>query len=143
MSSNEQPTKTNYLRRILGAILCLLPLEAAVASLIVGLFGQQRPFFPDWHIVASEITAIAIALFNLYLSLIRPWIHQLIHRSREGYRYISGAPMVGNILVVVGVVAGFGSIGIALLAIVATILNTGDSLWFLIWTWKDKSLWDR
>jgi hypothetical protein len=140
MFSNEQPTRTNYLRRILGVILCLLPLEIAFASLIFGLLGKQ---YGVHYAVRGAIAAIVIACFNCYLSFGRPWIHWIIHRSREGYRHISILPGIGTVIAVIAVVFGFGSIDIALLVLLATALDTGGSLWFLFSTWKDKSLWDK
>jgi hypothetical protein len=140
MFSNEQPTGTNYKRRILGVILSLLPLEIAIASLLFGLITHKESKFSGIKFVYA---GTLFAALNFYLHFFRPRLHKLINRSMEKYRNVSGLPLIGELLVTIGTLHGFGSVGTALLGIFATVLNTGGSLWFLIWTWKDKSLWDR
>jgi hypothetical protein len=88
------------------------------------------------------IPAVLLAMFNFYLSAVRPAIFHLRHGSMESYRHVSVFPCVGTLLVVVGGILGFGEVVWALVGIAAMLLDTGGSFWFLIATWKDTSFWD-
>ena len=48
------------------------------------------------------LAAAAVALFNLYLSLVRPAIFHLRHGLIKQYHHVSGIPAVGTFLVVAG-----------------------------------------
>lgn len=60
----------------------------------------------------------------------------------EGYRYISGFPAIGTILVLMSVYAGFGYIRIAVIGLIVSAIDTGGFSWFVICTWRDSSLWN-
>ena len=81
-------------------------------------------------------------LLNFYLSCVRPALFRWRYGSLEQYRHVSGIPMVGTILVVVGGLLGFGSVVTASVGVVAMSLDTGSSTWFVLATWKDSSFWD-
>jgi hypothetical protein len=85
------------------------------------------------------LVATSIGALNLYLSFIRP----MIFGSRSDYRNVSGVPVVGTLLVIVGTVLGFGSVLYAVLGLVVVAVDTGGSLWFLLSTWSDGSFWDN
>jgi len=120
-------------RRILGVAVCALPPALSVASLIAGLAGGSAPWFTG---ITFVIAAATIGLTNAFLSFVRP---RLRSASR---RHISGIPVVGSALVVIGVLYGFGALGTALLALAASAIDTGGAPWFAISTWRDRSLWD-
>jgi hypothetical protein len=61
---------------------------------------------------------------------------------RAKYKNVSGIPIIGSVLIALGTLFGFGSIGSSLLGLTAFALDTGGSGWFLWATWKDSSLWD-
>lgn len=61
----------------------------------------------------------------------------------EGYRFVSGIPVIGTFCVVLGGLVSFGEIVSALLGLIAMAIDTGGSVWFLIATWQDPSLWDE
>jgi hypothetical protein len=83
-----------------------------------------------------------VGLVNLYLSFVRPVLFCWRHGSLEQYRFVSGIPGVGTILVVVGGLLGFGSVATASVGLAAILLDTGGSIWFLLATWNDSSFWD-
>ena len=89
------------------------------------------------------LDAALLAALNFYLSFIRPPVFRLLHGSMDGFRHVSGIPMIGTLLVVLGGVFGFGAVGTALLGLACIGFDTGGSVWFLIATWRDGSLWDR
>lgn len=57
-------------------------------------------------------------------------------------RNVSGFPVIGTLLVTVGGLIGFGDWRAATLGLVASAFDTGGLPWFLIATWRDRSLWD-
>ncbi|CAN5394180.1 hypothetical protein BH09MYX1_BH09MYX1_60280 [soil metagenome] len=61
----------------------------------------------------------------------------------RGYRHVSGVPGIGSLLVVLGTVVGYGSVVCSIVGLIAVLADTGGSLWFLIATWHDGSMWDR
>jgi hypothetical protein len=83
-----------------------------------------------------------VGLLNFYLSFVRPVLFRWRSGSLEPYRHVSGFPIVGTILVVVGGLMGFGSVVTAFVGLLAISLDTGSSIWFLLATWKDSSFWD-
>jgi hypothetical protein len=109
-------------------------------SLIVGLTRSRQTTFAG---VGFMIGAAAVAVLNFHLSFIRPRLFFVRRGSMDGYRFISGLPMVGTVLVVLGTFVGFGAVDSALIGIAAFALDTGGSGWFVIATWRDRSLWDR
>jgi hypothetical protein len=139
MADENQTQKTNYIQRVIGIILCLLPLLIALIALAFGTKGKLPTIFG----LVFLVLGLLVVVNNFYCSFIRWPLYYLIHRSKEGYRNVSGLPLFGEILITIGVVYDFGSIYSAALGIIAAFLNTGGSLWFLIATWRDKSLWDR
>ncbi len=128
----------SYWRRSLGLAVCLAPLLLLVASLSHGLTrGADTGAGLGWMLVA-----ITLGLFNMYLSFLRPFIYRVRHGSTKAFQHVSGIPGVGSLLVVVGVLVGFGGVVPALLGITAMLLDTGGSFWFLLATWRDSSFWD-
>lgn len=138
----ETACKKNYLRRGLGLVVGGSPLVLLLASMIYGL-SHGNPLRVAGLVV--ELLALSVAGFNFYLSLIRGLLHLWRQRrtgSNERYRHISGAPLIGTLLVVAGAVIGFGSVVPAAVGLAAVAFDTGGSIWFLIATWQDSSLWD-
>jgi len=52
-------------------------------------------------------------------------------------------PVIGTVLQIIGVIFGFGNVQVGVTGLLAAIMDTGGQPWFVIFTWKDKSLWDR
>lgn len=138
MSDQTLPRK-NIARRSIGVLLGLLPVLLLAASIIVGM---QDAHFGPGSAMGFMIAAGLIAIVNFYLSFVRGWLHVKRHGSSDGYRHVSGFPGIATILVIVGVLLGFGEISTALLGIGVMSIDTGGSVWFLFSTWRDRSFWD-
>lgn len=115
------------------------PLALVCASLFYGL-SSGCAFRGAAFVV--ELLALVVAGGNLALSL-RSRVYERRNGSLAGYRHVSGVPMIGTLLVVLGMLIGFGSVAPAVLGLVAVGADTGGSGWFLIATWRDTSLWDE
>jgi len=63
--------------------------------------------------------------------------------SLDAYKFVSGIPIIGTVVVVVGTLLGFGTLLCTTLGLLAVALDTGGSVWFLVATWRDASLWDE
>ena len=103
----ENPRK-NFTRRAFGTILAFLPLALLISSLAIGIIKGQQSNFAG---VGFMIGAAVIAALNCYLSFVRPYLFHVRHGSMEGYRNVSGIPIIGTVLVFLGIVFGFGAIG--------------------------------
>jgi len=129
----------NYIRRTIGVLICFIPIVLLVSSVIYSIIGiAQRPF----GAIGFMIAALFVAVFNLYLSFIRPWWRYRKHGSLEAIQHASVAPLVGTLLVILGGIFGFGAIGSAMVGLLAVVLDIGGSPWFLVCTWRDSSVWD-
>ena len=60
----------------------------------------------------------------------------------KDYRYVSGLPAIGTILAIAAVLIGFGHPLPAFIALAVLLIDSGGLPWFIIWTWRDRSLWD-
>jgi hypothetical protein len=141
MQMDAEPRKPrNLARRTFGVALAFSPMALLLASIIVGVMGSQRPHFTG---IGFMVVAAIIAAFNFYLSFIRARLFSWRRGSMDGYRHVSGFPMIGTICLTMGALFGFGAIGSALVGIGALAADTGGSVWFVIATWRDSSLWDK
>lgn len=131
---------TNYIRRIIGVSLGFMPLALLILSLIYGANKNQELTYTS---IGFMLAALTIAFINLYLSFLRPLLFERKNGSMDGYRFASGIPLVGTLMMVFGLMTGFGQIGPATIGILAFILDTSGSGWFVVATWRDKSLWDE
>lgn len=131
--------QTNCIRRAIGAACCLSPVILLTFSLVAAMGDEpQKAFAFIWLALGS----LLIALLNFFLSFVRPWLLAKRHGSLDGFRNVSGFPMVGTILAVLAGLLGFGASWTSIVGMVAMVLDTGGSLWFLAATWHDRSLWD-
>ena len=133
--ATAQAMRFNF-RRILGITICFSPVALAVWSLLT------PPRETWWAALIPLALGASIASLNLYSSFIRSWIYRFRHHSLEGYRYVSGFPVIGTVLVTLGILAGLGSKPIAAVALLVLTVDTGGLPWFLVQTWRDKSLWN-
>jgi len=91
-----------------------------LASLVVGI---THPLASRFAGTGFMIPAAVIALLNL------------VTRG-------SVIPILGTVLVCIGVLDGFGATGTALIGLAVFVLDTGGSGWFVLSTWHDRGLWD-
>lgn len=139
MRKNENDPRPNYLRRTFGALLCLSPLGIASVSLGWGMVHLHTAHLFVIGVSLGLMTlAVLVSAMNFYLSFIRPARFQ----HKPDYHFVSGIPMVGSLLVTAGSLIGFGSVIQAMVGIVALLIDTGGSVWFLIATWRDTGFWD-
>jgi hypothetical protein len=130
--------RTNYVRRAVGVVACFAPVALLLASLGVGLGFPRESGFG----LGLATAGLVVAGFNLYLAAVRPVLYSWRHGSTEGMRNVSGLPVLGTLLVVVGGVIGFADWRSAAAGLVALVLDTCGLPWFLLATWSDRSLWD-
>ena len=131
---------TNYLRRGTGAFICGAPVFLLAVSIAYGTTQSKTPSPIGYALVAL---GTIVATLNLYLSFGRYFFYRLRHCSADGYRHISGFPFIGTILVVGGGLVSFGSVPVAVLGLMTMVLDTGGTLWYLVSTWRDSTLWDE
>jgi len=132
--------RTSYVRRGIGVLACGAPVLLLVASMVSAVIAGDRP---DAIGSVAMVVAIAIAALNFYLSAVRPLVFRRRNGSLDGYKHISGLPVIGSLVVVAGAVVGFGSGLCVALGLIAIGLDVSGSVWFLVATWRDSSLWDR
>ena len=135
----DTPRPKNVVRRFIGVVLCSLPAFLAVvcAAWPREVSGPRQ---------AAGLTLVALALLigglNLNLIMIRPARYLRRHGSFEGFRFVSGVPMVGTLLVIAGCLAAFGSPLVGSLGLLAVLVDAGGLPWIPYLTWQDASLWD-
>lgn len=98
--------RTSYLRRGIGVLACAAPVLLLVASMVSAVIAGDRP---DAIRSVAMVVAIVIAALNFYLSAVRPLVFRRRNGSLDGYKHISGIPVIGSLVVVAGAVVGFGS----------------------------------
>ena len=87
--------------------------------------------------------AAIFACINFYYSFFRPlWQFHVLRTPKEKYKHISGIPLIGSLLVLLGGIFSFGAMGTAIFGLIVYAIDTGGIIWFIINTWKDHSLWD-
>jgi hypothetical protein len=132
-------TRRNSRRRAIGITVCLLPILLMVASIVVGLFWPRTS--PVGVVLA--LFAVPLVFLNLYLAAARPSLYRRRHGSMEGYRNVSGVPLIGNLLAVIGCVVGFCDWRAATVGLFALVCDVGGLPWFIVATWRDPSFWDE
>lgn len=60
----------------------------------------------------------------------------------ESYHFDSGIPLIPEVMIIFSAIALTPLLWPCLVATILQLLDTGDSLWFLISTWKDDSFWN-
>ena len=131
-------TRVNYIRRATGIAICFGPVVLLSVSLFYGTGGWTGEFVG----LGCTVLGLLIGLLNVHLSFVRPRLYFWRHRSLEGYQFVSGIPVVGTFFVVIGGILGFRELPTAAIGLITLILDTGGSPWFLIMTWRDRSMWD-
>lgn len=135
----EMAPRKNLARRLMGVVVCSLPMALSIVSTVYTRDVSRPRYYAGMALV---IGACLVACLNFQLNTVRPWIYKRVHGSMEGYRFVSGLPVVGTFFQVSGAVIGFGSTPVGLLGMLSALLDNGGLLWFPILTWKDSSFWD-
>jgi hypothetical protein len=124
------------LRRLLGVIVCLSPVALATIS----LFLQSRK--ASLVVLVMLLPALWLAVVNSHLAFIRPWRHKQRFGDFVSYRHVSVIPVIGNVLVVLAMLQAMGSRSVAVVGLILLVLDAGGLPWFLVFTWRDRSLWN-
>jgi hypothetical protein len=130
--------RTNHVRRGLGIVICFAPVVLLLASLGVGLAYPQHSGIG----IGLALIASLFAGLNCYLSFVRPLVYSLRHGSSKGMRNISGIPGLGTCFVVASGIIGFADWRAAAVGLAVLFFDAGGLPWFLLMTWRDRSLWD-
>lgn len=75
-------------------------------------------------------TGAFFTLMNVYLSFIRYPLHLALGGTRESYRWSSGAPLIGSLLLWISIPL-LSSVGLKWFAAVLSIFDTGGIHWFI------------
>ena len=140
-------------------ITILLSLKAIMLAYrrLLGLLAAASPFavvmfcgLSDWRLGTGNASGMGyllltlgwlISIFNFYLHVLRHPIHCLIHGKDAEYKWISGAPLLG-LLSVLGLALLPRSVWLSIIALILLCIDIGGIHWFVIFTWKDDSLWN-
>ena len=135
--TDATPYRRAIFKRSIGICIALAPAVLAAASIL----SDRAPYSSVVAISLASIS-LAIAAVNVWLSFIRPSLWKYSHGTMDGFRHASGTPGLGTIFAILACVIGFGSDLSAILALMASIVDTGGLPWFVWATWSDSSFWD-
>jgi len=134
-----EEVRRNWLRRIIGVLICLSPLVYLLASLFHATGKDAKPTFENLNFY---IGGAIFACINFYLTFIRATLWRLRRKSMDEWKNVSGLPTIGTFCIFVACYFSFGAFGSTLVGLVILILDTGGLPWIVIFTWKDTGLWD-
>jgi hypothetical protein len=72
-----------------------------------------------------------LCLTNFYLSVLRYLLHRLRGLPRESYRWVSGIPLFGSLLVALSLLGLYAPPGMLPAAIALIVIDTGGIHWLL------------
>ena len=124
------------MRRFLGAIVCFGPVALSTISLFV------PPGKLSIVVLVMLLPALWLAVVNSQLAFVRPWRHKRRFGDFAGYRHVSVIPVIGNVLVALAILQAMGSRSVAIVGLILLALDPGGLPWFLVFTWRDRSLWN-
>jgi hypothetical protein len=127
----------NRRRRAIGFSLAITPFSIVLGSFISPSLAPS----PDIATTFGFI-GVGIATLNAWLSFGRPFLWKMRKGTMDGYRFISGLPIIGTIVGVFTCLTGFGEITPTLLALTIFMIDTAGLPWFTYATWKDQGFWD-
>jgi hypothetical protein len=136
--------------RIIGILIALLPFALAWAGPILSTFGNSS--IPQSIAEVSLLQKLSwtalllgafIALLNAFLSFIRPLFLNLRGIPPEEQHYVSGIPILASFLLMLSTIALHPELWPCFAVSAFLLLDTGGPLWFLIYTWKDDSVWRK
>jgi len=117
----------------------LLPFLLAAAS-----FAFSRPVDGFLFYIAISLAGLSLvfAVVNFYLAIVRPWMYYLKNKTEDGYRFVSGLPIIGSFLSIAAILLAFGSTPITVVCAACFVLDTSGIPWSVVAVWRDKSFWD-
>jgi hypothetical protein len=73
-----------------------------------------------------------VCILNFHLSFLRFFLHRMRGRGRDEYRWVSGFPLVGSLLVAVSLVGLWEEPWLRIAAFGLILIDTGGPHWFLL-----------
>ncbi len=127
------------LRRLFGIMVGAAPfLVVLFCSLSAWRLGGGKATILGYSLFTL---GVVISIFNFYLQVLRYPIHCILHGKDAKYKWNSGFPLFG-ILSVVGLIFLPKSLWLNIIAFLLLCGDIGGIQWFVIFTWKDDSLWN-
>jgi hypothetical protein len=120
-----------------------LPLVLVFLSGWSGFFGAAsvESNVTCWVLI---VLASVVAAVSLYLSFLRPFLYAKRHgNATEGYRHVSGIPIVGSIFAALAVLVAWGQMSVAAAGLTVLLVDTGGVVWLLSALSHDRSFWER
>ncbi len=129
-----------YLYKSIALIIAIIPFGVAVG---LGISGS-RILEGEWVKTGVCVYSLGawVCLLNFYTSFLRFPIHRLRGGSEEDYKFVSGIPLVG-VLVLLGMALLPINTYITLASIALIVMDTGSVTWFVISIWGDDSMWGK
>jgi hypothetical protein len=126
-------------------------IRRACALVIVGGFLglPVASLLCPWRVADGGLVALGYVLFslgaliavsNFYLSFLRVPILRLRGRALSDIRHVSVIPVFG-MLIVLGLALAPANRPLSIIALLLTLLDTGNILWFLLAVWNDHTFW--
>jgi len=123
-------------RRCVGVALASAPVALILASMASDVRASSAPRLA----LLLAGSAMAIALFNIWLAFGRP--RYLRWRNPAGkFPHVSLIPGIGTVLAVLASLLGSGMPGVSIVSLLAVVLDVGGFPWVVIWAWRNQSLW--
>ncbi len=126
------------MKRIIAIAVFLMPVVFIVLSL---LFNEEVHY--AWHHYLLFGFGLFVTGLNVHTSWVRPYVYKALHGNLEGYKFISGIPMLGSLAAFVALWHCGNSWTTIAVVISILVLDTGGIPWFIIATWRDDSLWGK
>ena len=136
--NNKHYELLDPMNRTFAIFLFLLPFCGIVISLFI-----NEPVKYKWYHFAILGAGLFVTIINVYTSWIRPIIYKIRYGSYDGYKFVSGFPIVGTVIGIAALVL-CGSNWLTIFAVLVIFtLDTGGLPWSIFSTWNDRSLWTR
>lgn len=84
-----------------------------------------------WIMASIFVLGGLISSLNFYLSFLRYPLHRMRGGKSEGYRWVSGIPLLGSFFVAVSLLRFWQSPWLFAMAVVLILIDTGGFHWFL------------
>lgn len=127
------------LGRIFGALIGIAPFGVVLfCSLSIWRIGDGKAIILGYTLF---LLGGFFSIVNFYLQVLRYPIHCMRHGEDAKYQWISGIPLLG-ILSVIGLAFLPKSLWLNVITFLLLCGDLGGIQWFVIFTWKDDSLWN-
>lgn len=126
------------LRRIIGIIIGAIPFVIVLLCTLYKVRGAGNSIALGYSLFAL---GGIVGIINFYLHVLRYPIHCFRHGKDAKYQWVSGIPLLG-ISSVIGLTLLPWSVWLSIFAFLFLCMDVGGIQWFVVFTWKDDSLWN-